>query len=64
MMMRSGLMTKVNTDRTFVLRLYKISNGELVCSVTDVASGERWVADASPEVERLLRLNKDDRSDD
>ncbi|HXW77349.1 MAG TPA: hypothetical protein VEJ20_08070 [Candidatus Eremiobacteraceae bacterium] len=52
----------MNTDRTFVLRLYKISNGELVCSVTDVASGERWVADATPELERLLRLQGEEKS--
>jgi len=54
-------MPRLNTERTFVLRIYKVSNGELMCSVTDVATGERWVAQPSPELERLLRFSGQDK---
>jgi hypothetical protein len=49
-------MPRLNTERTFVLRLYKVSNGDVMSAVTEVATGERWVAQTTPELERLLRF--------
>jgi hypothetical protein len=49
-------MARVSNDRTFVIKTYKISNGSLVCSVTDISTGERWVSEATPELQRILRL--------
>jgi hypothetical protein len=49
-------MPRLTTERTFVLRVYKVSSGDLMCAVTEVATGERWVAQSTPELERLLRF--------
>lgn len=54
-------MPRLNTERTFVLRIYKVSNGELMCAITEVATGERWVVQSTPELERLLRFSQQDR---
>jgi len=53
--MQKHTMSSLSSDRSFVLRFYRVSNGALVCSVTEVATGRRWVVDDGSELERLLR---------
>jgi hypothetical protein len=48
-------MPRLNTEQTYVLRIYKVSSGDLMCAVTEVATGQRWVAHVTPDLERLLR---------
>ena len=54
-------MPRLNAERTFVLRIYKVSSGELMCAITEVATGERWVVQSTHELERLLRFSQQDR---